>query len=199
MNPRACFKYLLLIIGFVCSCVFMMVTNKLSDLGLVGIFGGILLSFNILVFNKKSSVKKNKKIFKILLLGLTILDVLIWGYYVYLVVSEFINFGIIDFRPSYIYFTVFCVMVVNDFSDMWNRSNILYDILVMIVTIIVIFVHYRYYIDGRLLHNLFGIRDINSVILQNSYVYVTQYYWLFSVMYIVLIINKKLNNSFSKL
>ena len=199
MNPRACFKYLLLIIGFVCSCFFMIITNKLSDLGLFGIFGGILLSFNILMFNKKSSVKKDNKMFKIFFLILTILDVLIWGNYICLVIREFISFGTIDFRVSYIYFTVFCIMVVNDFWDIFKSSNILYDVLVMMVCIMVIFVHYRYYIDGRLLHNLLGVRDVNSVILQHSYIYITQYYWLFSIMYIVLIINKRLNNSFNRM
>lgn len=191
-------KYSLLLIAFILSCFFMFHTNKLTDLNLLGIIGGVFLSINILLLNKRNKFNNNK-IFKIILIILTILSISIWLLYISIIIKEYINFNTINIRISNIYFTTLIIIIVNDFEDIWKSSNKTYNILTIIVTLLVIIIHYRYYIDNKLLHNLLRIKDINSIILQHSYIYITQYYSLFTIIYIILIINKKINNSINKI
>lgn len=198
MNGKAFLKNILLFIMFMISIFFILITNKsigLRGIGTRPLIIPITLSLNFLLLEKRT---KQKKLLKISFIFLSILNSTWFLYHIYELISHYIKWNYLELDITYIYLNMITIMFITSLKDTKKETNSLNDILTIITTILLILIHYRYYLDKNLLHNIINnSNDIN--ILQNRYIYITQYYPHFIFMYLILFIHKKITNKKNEL
>ena len=95
---------------------------------------------------------------------------------------------------EYFYILIISYVLINSILEFKRENSITNDLLLCIISFIIIVIHIRYYFDNSFLHNLLTITDNNNIVLQNSYSYITGYYGYFIIMFIIVLINKKINS-----
>ena len=191
MNGRAFLKNILLFIMIIISCFFIFITSQdLSGIGTRPIFIPITISFNALLLEKR---KHQKKFFKISLIFLSILNLSWFLFHIYELISYYIQYNYLELDITYLYLIIIFTIFFTSLLDLKRETNSLNDIFMIITTIIIIIVHYRYYIDKTFLHNIIG-NPSDPIVLQSRYHYISQYYLYFIFMYLILFIQKKVNS-----
>lgn len=189
MNGKSFIKNILLLIMFLISCVFLL-TNPQSffGIGTRPLFIPLTLSLNHLLISKRNS---SNKFLKICFVLLTILNSLWFIYHTYELISHYLKWNDMEFDIHYLYLICISITFFTSLPDLKKETNSINDILTIITTILIILIHYRYYLDKNLLHNLIHL-SYNATSLQNRFTYITQYYPTFITMYTFLFLHKKI-------
>jgi len=190
MNHRAILKILFLFITFIISCIFLFTKYNIEALRYFIFLIPILIQ--IILTNKFISKNKKSKLFLIVFIIISLIDIIIISLPFIYTLNEFIRFGSFNLEVEFYYLIIIWITFILSFYDIKKDTNRLNDILTIIVSLIISLVHYRYYIDPKFLHNLINLEG--AIVLSNSYNYVSQYYLSFFIMYIVLLIQKIINN-----
>ena len=192
MNYRNLLKLLFIFITLFISVFFMFVTNQnltIEYFYTAFLFVFILLDYILIIFIKKYNTKKSIYFVTgiILLLGI---------FNIYSMVCEYIDTKFVSFDSVWYYLLFLFIMFIDAMIDIKKKTNKLNDVLLMLVCLFISFIHYRYYMDSNFIHNMMKLPLFSgvSVDLSYSYHYVSQYYWLFIIILLVLFVHKKIVN-----
>lgn len=194
INSRALLKNLFLTLMIIISLIFIFITNKIGSqgIGTRPLIIPITIAINILLFQRINQ-HKNNKIAKIILAILTILNLTWLIYHLYQILQYYLLYHTLELDSTYLYSITIFTIWITSMPDIKEETNNLNDILIIITSIIILAIHYRYYIDKGLIHNTIGNSD-NFDVLQNRYTFITQYYPYFIVMYLTLLLHKNIIN-----
>ncbi len=152
-----------------------------------------LISMAILMWYKKDSIKKFKFIYDVILILLLVFSVIVGFTFIFNIVTCM-------FREEYILnweSNGLCILLVELFSlfliylfDFKKKKNTLNHILVWLVSIILIVLVLRYNYDIDFVHNYLNYKRYE---LHQSYMYITQYYLYFNIIYFCLLSHYFLN------
>ena len=116
-------------------------------------------------------------------------------YFLYFSYSEITCYfsNICDLESSTVFtiiYPIFLFMALFfSLSDVFNKTNKANDILTIIVSLLIILIHLRYYFEPKFIHNLVE----NGAYNQYSYYYVIQNYIYFVAMYLITLLHHKVN------
>ena len=183
MNNRNIFKIILLSLMVILSYVFIFSNNLLWVYGTNSLIYidllPILLPINIYLLKKRNKF--------------TIIFTVINGIFLLLeiinMIRGYLEFG--GFLIEYFYLAVITYALISSILNFKNEESVTKDSLLCVISLFGIVIHVRYYFDNSFLHNLLNITDKNSMILQNSWSYVTGYYGYFIIMFLVVLINQR--------
>lgn len=183
MNNRNILKILLVVAMYVFSCIFIY-SNKLlwvyeTNNWLYINLLPIILPVNIFLLKKKNKFIIIFSVINGLFLGMEIIN-MVMGYFEYGSVMI-----------EYFYLVVISYVLISSILNFRKNESVTNDLLMCGISFLVIVIHMRYYFDNSFLHNLLNITDRNSIILQNSYNYVTSYYVYFIIMFLVVLVNQR--------
>lgn len=188
MNPRKALKLLFLLITFIISSIYIITTYDSI------IYHLLLIPIALLIITIKLKPQKRKpgKIYYFCLTITSLINLVLIIYYIYYFISGYLHWNSLEIYPNLYYLILLmCTLVANIFN-LKKNTNKLNDILTIIACTIITLVFYRYYIDPKFLHNLVKLDD--AMVGNTSYHYIHQYYNLFSIMLITLLIQNKTNN-----
>lgn len=189
MNPRALLKLLFLIIAFIISSIYMITTYDSITCHLLL----IPIALFIITLNLKPKAKKPQKFYYICLAITSLINIALIIYYIYYFIQGYLHWNSLEIYPDLYYLILLWITLVTSIFDIKKDTNKLNDILTMTVSVIITLVFYRYYIDPHFLHNL--VKLDGAMVGNTSYHYIHQYYNLFSIMLLVLLIQNKINHS----
>lgn len=190
MKSRNILKIILLLIACIFSYIFIIFSNRLLwfyeyNNTIYLYLLPVLLPINIYLLRRKKNVK------------FTYLFSIINGLFL---VVEIINTirGNLEFSSgiciAYWYLAIITYVLIDSILNYKKENSLTNDLLLCIISFIIIVIHMRYYLDNSFLHNLLNITDINNVVLQNSYSYVTSYYGYFMIMFGIVLINQEIDS-----
>lgn len=188
MNPRASLKLLLLIITFLMSSIYI---YTIADTFIYNIVL-IPLTLLIITLNLKPQNKKPKKFYYIILSIVSSINIFLIIYYLYYLISEYINCNSININIDFYYLIILNIIFSISIFDLKKDTNKQNDILTIITCIIISLVHYRYFLDPHFLHNLVNLDSATVGNTSSHYIY--QYYPYFIIMLSTLLIQRKINN-----
>lgn len=193
MNKRAIVKLILLIGSSAISLNFMINT---VPFGIDSLFNPLLiidffLASTIFMYSVSKKIKRHKFLYDVILLLLLFFSVIYIFYYVfsYLQCSFDLHCGV---ESNYFFeelypIPLFLILFLS-IKDTFKKTNKTNDILTIVISIIVLLVHIRYYMDPIFLHNFITIEYD-----QLSYHYVQQNYVYFVLMYFLILIHYWVN------
>lgn len=154
----------------------------------------LLLSVCVIMIIKAKDIKKFKSIYNIIMLLLIIFSVIFLAFYLYSDITCLISTScMINYEVNgliYLFMILYIMLFIN-ILDIKNKDNKKYNILLYLITIIVFIIYGRYYFDNDFYHNNL------SKNIEEGYIYITQNYIYFNIMYTCLLIyyfiNRKKN------
>lgn len=159
----------------------------------------LLFSISITMFMKRKEVNKYKSIYNVIMMLLVVFSFLFLGILIYSNITCMIDkhcSNNYETEGLILLLTVLYTLLFTNIVDIKLKHNKMYDILLYIISVVVFIIYGRYYLDNDFYHNYMNLNkeDIN---IQNSYLYITQNYIYFNIVYLCLIIyyfvNRKKN------
>lgn len=187
MNLRAGLKLLFLSITFIISSIYIITTYDAIGYHLMLIPIALL----IITLKLKPKQRKPQKIYYISLTIISLINLAMVIYYLYYLIHGYIHWNSLEIYPDLYYLILLCITLITSIFDLNKNTNKLNDILTIITCTIITLVFYRYYIEPHFLHNLVKLEG--AMVGNTSYHYIHQYYNLFSIMLLVLLIQNKIN------
>lgn len=190
MKGRNILKIILLLMVCILSYIFIILGNGLLwfydyNNAIYLYLLPILLPINIHLLKRKKNIK------------FTYLFSIINGLFLVIEIINTIR-GILEFSGgiciAYWYLVIITYVLIKSIFNYKKENSFTNDLLLCIISFIIIVIHARYYLDNSFLHNLLNITDINNVVLQNSYSYVTSYYGYFIIMFGIVLINQEIDS-----
>lgn len=193
MNPRSGLKLLFLTITLIISSIYIFISaeaiyfySPANPLYLIPI------TLLIIILKQKNKKKKHQKIFNFIFTIICLINILLFIYYLYIIISNYIKWNYIEPNFAFYYLIILYTSFILSIFDLKKDTNKLNDILTIIICFIITLVHYRYYIDTHFLHNLVNLD--NAMVGNTSNNYINQYYNCFTIMLLTLLIHKKVQN-----
>lgn len=175
---------LLLLIVIIFSCYF---NNIFYDQFIFII--PLLISISLVMLYKKV----NNKIYNIISLLLLIFSILISIFIIYNEISCTIDYHCMNNYEAIgtlILFILLITLLLLNIIDIKINHKKTYYILFYLINFITIIIFIRYYNDSSLINNY---TKLNSMDVQNSYIFITQNYIYFNILYISLLIYYLIN------
>jgi hypothetical protein len=194
MNNRGLVKYMFLVFATIISLYF--IINMHGSMGVSHFYLVLILNFvlvsTMLMYVNKDKIKINKFIYDVILILLMIFSTIWFIYPFYTGITCFFAYNCtIEFKEALIipYTLLLFISLVFNFRDLFNMSNKTNDILTIIVSMIIIIIHLRYYLEPNFLHRLVE----GELYIGHSYDYVTQNYIYFIMMVLIVLLHHKVN------
>jgi hypothetical protein len=191
MNKRSLFKYILICITTILS-VYFLITEKNIGFGILPMIIPFMFAIAVFMFSKKEKVKKFRFIYNVVLLLLMIFAI---GLSLHIILNEikyFIDHSCCANSMS-IFVIIYLMLLFNlllfCISDIFNKTDKVNDILTIVVSLIIILIHIRYYLDPHFIYRI--IEGNEYLIYSNNYI--TQNYIYFIIMYAVVFLHRKFN------
>lgn len=191
MNKRASLNLLILLITLIISSFFIISNSLLSFINQLEPCLFITLTILILLIELKPNSNHHKKIYQTTLLISISSNIILFLYLLTLSLKEYITYGIPTINSSFYYFLILYSSFLITCFDLKKETSTTNDVLTILTSLTILFIHYRFYLDKNLLHNIVSATS-DSFFQKN--IYITQYYPYFMLMYLILIINKKINS-----
>lgn len=191
MNKRGLIKYILIVISSFISLYFL-ITSELG-FGFLPLLLLFILSLTIFMFVYRNKIKKYKSIYNVILMLMMAFFLTCLGFYLYSTISCYFDISCYvedTMTPVLIYSMLLFLMLLFNFKDIFNNTNKLNDILTIIICSTIILIYIRYYFDGSFMHKIVK----SEYYKQTSYLYITQNYIYFNILYIVNLLHKLVNN-----
>ncbi len=196
MNKNGVIKFMFVLAAVLVSYDFMLKTAEVgldSMLNIVNVID-FLFALTIFMFYNMKKVKRHKFVYDVTLMLLMVFSA-VWIFYIlYVLISCFISITCSTESITFfmmIYPTILFLILFFSFEDIFRETSKTNYILTIVVSIIVILIHLRYYFDPNFSNNLTD--GDNGV--QYSYVYVIQNYIYFAIMYTVVLVNQAINKA----
>lgn len=188
MNHRIILKNIILLITCIISMFFLIQTSTYTIEFPVSTLLFIFTTFNIILINlnKNNNLNSSIKFISILCIFFLIL-------YIINFINRYIELNLITNDSAFFYRYILWITLLTNLFSIKKESNKLNDILTIIVCILISIIHYRYYIDPKFIHNLMNLSK-DSIILQNGYNYILQYYYTFAIILLILYIQNIILN-----
>lgn len=193
MNRRGLIKYIFICATAIISFYFM-TTNDVgfgNALGLPMIFA-FFFALTIFMFFKKEKIIKHKFIYDVILLLMMIFFIVCSLYVIYTDITCYFNASCsinLESNSTMIYAILLFAMLLFGLGDIFSKTNKVNDILTISVSSLIILIHARYYLDSNFIHNI-----VEGDILY-SYYYISQNYIYFIIMYIVVMMHRRVNKT----
>lgn len=196
MNKKEIIKFIFVLFAVVISFDFMLRTDEVGLNSMFNIVNVVNFFFalTIFMFCNMKKIRKFKFIYDVILMLLMVFSAAWVCYFAYGIISCLVS-------PSYsmdgssifpiIYSPILFLMLLFSFSDIFNKTNKVNYILTIVVSIIIILIHLRYYFDPNFANNI--IDGSNGT--EYSYYYVIQNYIYFVIMYIIILLHKAINKA----
>lgn len=194
MNKRGILKFVLLL--FSSFATFKFLTNA-DETGFITVNGhllfiGFVVAGTIFMYCKKNKIKKFKFVYDVVLMLMMLFVGLFIAYFIY---ANMITF----FNPSYemefniflieIYPVILWLIILFSIEDIFKKTNKTNDYLTIAISITIIILILRYYIDPTMPHNV----ESTSLFSSCAYEYMIQNLPSFIIMYILLLIHHAIN------
>lgn len=196
MNKSGLIKFVFVFIAAAVSLYFMITVNGSgfdSVFNIVMIFD-FIIALAIYMFSNRKKVIKNKFIYNVTFELLSVFSLIYILFFMYSQISCYFSIDC-EIEPNtiftLIYPVLFFIMVLFSFRDIFNKTYKNNDILTILVSILIIFIHCRYYLEPAFTNDLIG----NDSYVQHDYYYVAQNYVYFVIMYLVILIHRKVNKA----
>lgn len=194
MNRRGTIKFIFVFLATLISFYFMVFTSRtigIDSISMIALF--FIIPLTIFMYQELKYIKKPKLkfIYDVVLMLLTICSIGITIYIIINMIScSFSTNCSYDLNSIYLilYLPVLLSIFLISIPDVFDKTNKLNDYLTIIGSIIVILIHIRYYKDPNLSNNIFT--NTNNT---EYYIFVSQNYIYFVIMYITVIIHKFIN------
>ena len=194
MNKKEIIKFILVLIAVVISFNFLLTVETVGLDSMFNIINVIdfFFALTIFMFYNMKKVKRYKFIYDVILMLLMLFSALWIFYILYCSISCFFSIncsmeGLTFFML--LYPTILFLMLFFSFEDIFKETSKTNYILTIVVSIVIILLHLRYYFDPNFANNLIDGNEGS----QYSYVYVIQNYIYFAIMYIVVLVHKVIN------
>ena len=194
MNKRGLIKLMFVFLAFFISFYFMNFETKILGIQSISLlFVLSIIPLTIFMYQELKYIKnlKIKFVYDVVLLLFTIGSICEIIFFVYNILSCIFSTTCshdIAAISSIIYVPTIVSALLISITSVYRKTNKLNDYLTIIVSIIIIFIHLRYYFDNNLLNNIYP--NSNNT---EYYVFVTQNYIYFNIMYVTAIIHKFIN------
>lgn len=196
MNKKEIIKFIVVLLAVVISFNFMLTVEAVGLNSMLNIINVIdfFFALTIFMYYNMKKVKRYKFIYDVILMLLMILSALWIFYILYCLISCFISItcsmeGITFFMMQYP--TILFLMLFFSFEDIFKETSKTNYILTIVVSIVIILLHLRYYFDPNFANNIIEGNEGSEY----SYVYVIQNYIYFAIMYIIILVNKVINKA----
>lgn len=196
MNKSGLIKYILIILSFLCSIYFL--ATNFTEFGtniLFPIIFYVLIAIIIFIFIKRKKIAKSKAIYNIITIISIVLLASTLALYIYTKVSCYFSSSCLisfEMEKVAIYIILSVLMLLFCFKDIYSKTNSVNDILTVVTCLLIMFIYLRYYLDPGFAHNILNI-DMKDVYKSSSYIYITQNYIYFSIMYVLILFHKLVN------
>lgn len=194
INKSGLIKYIFIFIAIFISLYFsgeMFYQSGIKGFSLIILFNSLLV-LTIYMYSNKDRIKKFKFIYDVILILFSLLYIFLFLYIIWGYIICFSNYNCSpEFQGIFLilFIALSLMMLVFNFKDIFHQSNKTNDILTIIVSLLIILIHLRYYYDPYLVYYLIK-EDFYQEYLYN---YVTQNYGYFTMMYFILLIHRKIN------
>ena len=152
-----------------------------------------ILSVAITMLYKKKSIKKCSSLYNVILLLIMLFGILFIAYIIYSIMNCMCssvcsnNWNV--YQQLLLLLVLFILLLFN-IVDINKLQNIKTHIFTWIISTIVIMIYLRYYYDIGFIHNYMY---QNQYQIQDSYIYITQNYIYFNILYISILIHYVMN------
>ena len=191
INKSGLIKYIFIFIAIFISLYFsgeMFYQSGIKGFSLIILFNSLLV-LTIYMYSNKDRIKKFKFIYDVILILFSLLYIFLFLYIIWGYIICFSNYNCSPEFQGILFIALSLMMLVFNFKDIFHQSNKTNDILTIIVSLLIILIHLRYYYDPYLVYYLIK-EDFYQEYLYN---YVTQNYGYFTMMYFILLIHRKIN------
>lgn len=194
MNKKEIIKFIFVLIAVIISFNFMLRTEEVGLNSMFNIVNVIdfFFALTIFMFYNMKKVKRYKFIYDVTLMLLMVFSAAWIFFFLYSLISCFISINCSMEDTTFfiiLYPTILFLILFFSFEDIFKKSNETNYILTIVVSIVIVLIHLRYYFDPNFINNLI---DGNEGV-QCSYIYVVQNYIYFAIMYIVVLVNQAIN------
>lgn len=194
MNKKELVKNFIVLLAVAISFYFMI---NADSTGINSIFNllniiDFMFALTIFMFCNMKKIKKNKFVYDVVLMLLMFFSTAWICYFIYNIIVCFASVNCEIENTTFfilIYPTILFLMILFNISDIFNKTNKVNYILTIVVSVVVISVHLRYYFDPSFANNIIENFDRNEFT-EN---YVIQNYIYFVIMYLIVLINKAIN------
>ncbi len=193
MNKRGLIKYIIIFMTAFISFYFIIT----SEIGFGPAFGlplifALFFALTVFMYFNKNKISKYKFIYDVILLLLMIFFAVCLVYVFYTDIECYFDYRCsinLESKFTMIYFILLFIMLLFNFRDIFNKTNKVNDIMTIVVSLLILLIHTRYYLDSNFMHKIAG----GEGYLQYSYSYITQNYIYFIIMYIVIMLHRRIN------
>lgn len=153
----------------------------------------LILSIVITMLYKRKNIKKYKLIYNIILILFVLLSIPFVGNIIYVIINcstsplETVN---IAWNNQMVLLLLVLVLFLFNIFDIKEKKSKTNYIITWLVSIIVIIIYCRYYYDVDFIHNYMY---RNQYQIQDSYIYITQNYIYFNILYLSVLIHYLMN------
>jgi len=197
MNKKEIIKFIFVLLAVTISFDFMLKTEEVGLNSMFNIVNVIdfLFALTIFMFYYMKKIKRFKFIYDVILMLLMVFSAAFVFFFLYAFISCFFSVNCSMEDTTFfiiIYPTILFLMLFFSFNNIFNKTNKINKanyILTIVVSIIIILIHLRYYFDPDFANNLMD----GDEGVQYSYVYVIQNYIYFSIMYIIVLVHQLIN------
>lgn len=150
----------------------------------------LLFSINLVMIIKRKNIKKIKSIYNVIMLLMSFFSILLLGYMIYSFISCSIDTHCMnnyEVEGLLLLLTILYTLLFINIIDIKLKHNKMYYILLYIISLIVFIIYGRYILDIDLYHNYININK-NNFHIQISYIFITQNYIYFNLLYLSLLI-----------
>ncbi len=196
MNKKEIVKNFIVLLAVVISFYFMI---NADSTGINSIFNllniiDFMFALTIFMFCNMKKVKKNKFVYDVTLMLLMFFSAVWICYLIYNIIVCFASVNCEIENTTFfilLYPTILFLMILFNISDIFKKTNKINYILTIVVSIVIILIHLRYYFNPNFANNIIENFDGNEYT-EN---YVIQNYIYFTIMYLIVLINKAINKA----
>lgn len=196
MNKKELVKNFIVLLAVVISFYFMINANSTGINSIFNLLNIIdfMFALTIFMFCNMKKVKKNKFVYDVILMLLMFFSAAWICYLIYNIIVCFASVNCeIENNNIFIllYPTILFLMILFNINDIYKKTDKINYILTIVVSVVIILIHLRYYFNPNFANNIIENFDGNEYT-EN---YVIQNYIYFTIMYLIVLINKAINKA----
>ena len=164
---------------------------KSEGIGIFSMLGiDLFISLTVIMFYRRNLVKKLKFFYDVILLLMMFFSIMLIGYFAFAIISSLFNYNI-SYEYSTLVVIIFPLLNFNiiffSLNNIKSKTNKNTDLLTILVSLIIILIFTRYFIDPNFISNN-SIQDFQYYKIQylwQNLMYATILYFLVSIHYFV--------------
>ena len=188
MNKKSIINLLLSLAILVLLLISFVKSEGIGIFSMLGI--DLFISLTVIMFYRRNLVKKLKFFYDVILLLMMFFSIMLIGYFAFAIISSLFNYNI-SYEYSTLVVIIFPLLNFNiiffSLNNIKSKTNKNTDLLTILVSLIIILIFTRYFIDPNFISNN-SIQDFQYYKIQylwQNLMYATILYFLVSIHYFV--------------